>query len=369
MERFDLRAETVKTLYLPSTPLNVLVCCAVAVHKQSFSNHSEQAQLWLIDQKNSENNPYFQALQHWGNSPFEVVHLFSAEKKGQSKLNHRREVFAQLLQAVRAFMPTQVAVGSDRRVEFQYVMQFLKQIKQLAKGLYLDDGLYSYAGRPHHVIKDGANALLKKIAYGCWWQEPKTVGASSWINQAWLFAPNKAVPQLQGKDLVSLKQDWFTDEKIVELSHLVAKQLQFDVSGLIALDVMILIPHPNNIKKIPGYKKRIQQLVQQLQKQEKKVGIKYHPRTEDNDFLRLLDSGASVIVPSQLAFEFCLPLFSKNCQIVGDIGTALLSCRWLRPELKVCAVLDENESFQQKYITLSQSMGIRVTNQIEDSVA
>ena len=369
MERFDLIAETVKTLYLPSTPLNVLVSCAVAVHQQAISQNNEQAQLWLIDQKNSENNPYFNALQQWQNSPFEEVYLFSAEQKGQSKLQHRREIFAELLQAVKDLRPTQVAVGSDRRVEFQYVMQSLKQIKQPAKGLYLDDGLYSYAGRPQHVIKDGINTLLKKIAYGWWWQEPKTVGASNWINQAWLFAPNKAVQQLQGKDLVSLEQDWFKDEKIVELSHLVAKQLQFDVSGLIALDVMILIPHPNNIKKIPGYKKRIQQLVHQLKKQEKKVGIKYHPRTEANDFLGLLDFGASVVVPSQLAFEFCLPLFSKNCQIVGDIGTALLSCKWLRPELKVCAVLDENESFQEKYITLTQSMGIRVTNQIEKSVA
>lgn len=361
-------AETVKTLYLPSTPLNVLVSCAVALHKQAMSN-DEHAQLWLIDQKNSQNNPYFNALQQWQNSPFSAITLFSAEQKGQSKLNHRRKVFAHLVQSIKNFTPTQVAVGSDRRVEFQFVMQFLKQVKQPAKGLYLDDGLYSYAGRTAQVIKDGVNALLKKMVYGLWWQEPKTVGASSWINQAWLFAPNKAVALLQSKELVRLESSWFTDEKVIELSRLVAKQLKFDVAGLVELDVMILIPHPNNIKKMPGYKKRIQHLVRLLKKQEKKVGIKYHPRTEAVDLLELIECGARVIVPSQLAFEFCLPLFSENCQIVGDIGTALLSCKWLRPELKVCAVLDESDGFQEKFIAMSQSMGIRVTHKIEDSVA
>jgi hypothetical protein len=357
-----------KVLYLPSTPLNVLLSCAIAIHRQENSGCHEVSQLWLIDQKNTTDNPYFKALQKWQKSPFDTIKIFSGGSKTQNKLAQRQEIFSSIAKGIKAFLPTEVAVGSDRRIEFQYVMHLLQVKGQSAKGLYLDDGLYSYAGRPHHFLKDGINAILKKFVYGSWWQEPKTVGSSSWIDQAWLFAPEQAIELLKQKALVTIKADWFKNEAITELSHLVALQLKYDISHLHALDTVLLIPHPNNVKKMQGYKTRIQNLIAKLHQQGKKIGVKYHPRAEGDDELDLRAFGATEIIPAQLAFEFCLPLFSSRCKVVGDIGTALLTCKWLRPELIVFANLDENDSFQKKFISISHAMGIKVNNQIEDAV-
>ncbi|GAB6070835.1 hypothetical protein JCM30760_19320 [Thiomicrorhabdus hydrogeniphila] len=364
----------IKTLYLPSTPLNILVSSALAVHNLKNNSNHQLAEIWLIDQKNTDNNPYFKALKGWKNSPFQYVSIFSAgsgdtsTNKKQTKRESRKQNFLTLTKELQRFTPNQVAVGSDRRVEFQFVMQTLVKKRHSVLGIYLDDGLYSYVGRPYHFIKDGVNALLKKIAYGFWWQEPKTVGASAWIDQAWLFSPEHAFAALQSKRLYTLLPDWFTCSEMLELSALVAQQLDYDTAGLSNVNVVMLIPHPNNIKKMPGYEARIQTLVKHLSGNGKKVAVKYHPRSSKDDFLSLKEHGAVDVIPAQLAFEFCLPLFSQDCLVVGDVGTALLSCKWLRPDLTVVAVLDESDPFQKKFISLSKMMGINVTNQIEDVI-
>jgi len=363
-----------KTLYLPSTPLNVLVSSALAIHTLKNDSNQQVAELWLIDQKNTDNNPYFNALRNWQHSPFQNIGLFSAgtshtsTEKKQSKRKSRKQTFLTLTKELQRFTPNQVAVGSDRRVEFQFVMQALGKKQQSTLGIYLDDGLYSYVGRPYHCVKDGVNALLKKIAYGFWWQEPKTIGASDWINQAWLFSPEHAFAPLQSKALHRLLPEWFTCSEMIELSALVANQLNYDTADLPGFDVVMLIPHPNNIKKIPGYKSRIKNLVMRLSQDGKKVAVKYHPRSTEKDFLQLKNHGAVDVIPAQLAFEFCLPLFSQDCLVVGDVGTALLSCKWLRPDLNVVAVLDESDSFKKRFISLSTLMDIKVTKKIEDVI-
>lgn len=356
----------VKTLYLPSTPLNVLVSCALAIQNAKASSKKTMAELWLIDQKNTHRNPYYQALLNWQSSPFQNVLIFSAANNNLNKRLTRQQIFCELEAGLKDFLPQKVAVGSDRRIEFQFVMHSLSSHQMPALGLYLDDGLYSYAGRPFSLIKDGINALLKKLAYGFWWQEPKTIGASHWIDQAWLFSPEQAVRSLKNKERHRLLPEWFMSSEIKSLSFLVAKELDYLTENLSSFDVIILISHPNNVKKMSGYQSRIQFLIRHLSAQGKRVAVKYHPRTEQVDFLNLKDHGALEVIPAQMAFEFCLPLFKKECWVIGDVGTSLFTCKWLRPDLEVMAVLEKSDSFQNQYISLSQAMKIKVMSQIED---
>ncbi len=351
-------------LYLPSTPLNVLVSCAVASHYASDC----KAEIWLIDQKDSESNPYYQALSNWSDSPFQRVQIFPGCASGKQKWLERKANFEVMEESLKNFVPQTVATGSDRRIEFQYVMNLLTQKNKgvMPKGVYLDDGLYSYAGRPYSFLKDSVNALLKKLSYGFWWREPKTVGASSWIEQAWLFEPGLAVEALQSKKLNKLSSGWFNCERIVSFSRILAIVLKFEIDRLNDLDVLILIPHPNNIKKIPGYRNRVVELVERLSRSNKKVGVKYHPRSEGHDALDLLLYGAQVVIPTQLAFEFCLPVFKPGCKIVGDVGTTMLTAKWLRSDLDVKAVLDSGNVFQKTFIPLMKEMEINVIPSVEE---
>lgn len=358
-----------RALYLPSTPLNILVSCAVALQQQKQEPcypSCTQAALWLIDQKSVANNPYFLALLSWKASPFQSVKVFSGNQTGGGKLLERRKNFVQLKTALSDFMPEQVWVGSDRRVEFQFALAYLKRVSHPAQGVYLDDGLYSYMGRKSFFLKDGVNALLKKLAYGLWWREPPTVGGSSWIEQAWLFAPEHAVPAIKKKACFRLEPEWFQTPEMLEFSQLVAQEVAFDTKQLRALNVMLLIPHPANIQKISGYAERLHTLIHSLMQQGKRIGVKYHPRSQGKDALGLSKIGVELIVPSTLAFEFCLPSLSKEVHIIGDVGTALFTSKWLRPDVAVTAILNESDAFQKTFIALNQIFDISVVSQLEE---
>lgn len=355
-------------LYMPSTPLNILVSCAIALQQKKLEAEKVHQQLWLIDQRlDKQNNPYFKALMSWNNSPFESIRLFGSGSGGRSKIAHRRHVLEEMGSLLNTTHIDEVLVGSDRRVEFQYVMNLLTATKkQTTKGVYIDDGLYSYSGRKQHKLKDSVNAILKKCFYGAWWQEPSTVGASSWIEKAWLFKPEKAYKSLQAKQLYQLDTLWFEEQALVELSSLLAKELKFDLSELTEIDLMVLIPHPNNIKKMSSYKTNISRLIKVFASKGLKVGVKYHPRTQGEDPLNLIRQGANCLVPSMFAFEFCLPILPGNCTLVGDVGTALLSARWLRPNLNVIAVLNPLDTFQKRFIEVSELMGVKVVDDFEE---
>jgi hypothetical protein len=354
-----------KVLYLPSTPLNLLLSVAHAVHYAK----QQRAQLILIDQKKSQNNLYINALQNWPGSPFESVNVCVGEAKGLAKLAERKTNFIKLAEWANAFKPDAIAVGSDRRIEFQFLMHCMSQQKSalesngMVEGWYLDDGLYSYAGRPHHWLKDGVNSLIKKLLYGLWWQEPITVGASPWINQAWLFRPEQAVMALQSKQAHLIHSEWFTAPLIQTFSQQVCQCYGLEgeaLNYLNNLDVLMLIPHPNNLKKMPRYAERIQVFLQHMRKQNKRVAIKYHPRSIQSDALQLTAQFDVQLVPASLAFEFVLPFLPKNCLVLGDVGTSLLTAQWLRRDLRSMAVLSEDSQFEMRFKPILKSLNVQV---------
>lgn len=349
-----------RVLFLPSTPLNILVSAALACHLRQQQGNSFQAEIWLIDQKNIDNNPYQQALEQWRESPFNQVKCLPGKAKGRKKLRERKQNFNRIQHDLVEFQPDIIATGSDRRIEFQYAMRLMKQADKPAQGWYLDDGLYSYAGRPRHAMKDGINSLLKKLSYGFWWQEPMTIGASSWVDQAWLFQPDQAHPLIQTKQMHPLETSWFKAPAIKELSQCVTNQFEFDAQGLANVDVVLIIPHPNNQLKMKNYVPRIQGFVAQLITQGKRVALKYHPRQQQHDALGLAQSDLVTIIPSALAFEFVLPLLPSGAKVIGDVGTVLLTTKWLRGDVEPIALLDTQDPFQQRFVTMLVQNNIRL---------
>lgn len=349
------------SLYLPSTPLNILLSVVHASNNSTL----QSATVCFIDQKSPE-NIYFKILSNWKESPFKQTLYLTGKQRGLKKLKERKEIFEEISRLINDEDFTDVFVGSDRRVEFQFAMHVLaSKCQTKVRGHYLDDGLYSYAGRPHHPIKDTVNGFLKKLFYGLWWKEPKTVGASSWITDAWLFAPDKAVVELQAKQLHSLNADMFLQSHVKIFVEKVVNAFHVNLKALQDADYIILIAHPNNILKMEGYQSKMQRLILKLKRNGKKVIVKYHPRTKDKDPIALMQSGAEDILPATLAFEFCLPILKPSCVVIGDVGTSLLTAKWLRNDLQISAILDETNSFQRPFISLSQKMGIEVLPSID----
>ena len=228
--------------------------------------------------------------------------------------------------------------------------------------------MYTYAGRPYDWFKDSINSILEKLSYGLWWEEPKTVGASSLIQQAWLFRPNIAIPELQVKALHAMPNEWFTHQSVLDFSQEVLEGFGCDENCTLLLkkiDVLILTPHPNNILKMPGYKKRLEEFLVKLHKLNLNVAIKPHPKSMEEDFLSWHNEYQVSIIPSLLAFEFVLPMLKPSMKVVGDVGTSVLTAKWLRSDLEVGAVLNSESKFESRFESILNKLEIPVHNDYE----
>jgi hypothetical protein len=70
------------------------------------------------------------------------------------------------------------------------------------------------------------------------------------------------------------------------------------------------------------------------------------------------------IIPSALAFEFVLPLLPSGAKVIGDVGTVLLTTKWLREDLKPIALLNKHDPFQQRFV----EMFVRFQIEIKDDL-
>ena len=104
-----------------------------------------------------------------------------------------------------------IFVGNDRHIEFQFLVYSLKKQNAQLRAIYLDEGLYSYIGRKasSEFSERIIDQAFKRVVYGSWWQTPKTIGASNYIDEVWLVYPDQACSFLQNKHPIQLPLQGF----------------------------------------------------------------------------------------------------------------------------------------------------------------
>lgn len=335
-----------KHLFMASTPFNVLTAAMVAFELPQ----GDVAELGLIDQT-STTATFREALLSWQNSPFANIRLLSEKASGKGKRRQRLQGFRRIRQCLQELQPDWIYTGNDRRIEFQFSMAHSN-----ARGVYLDDGTYSYLGRKTHWLKDRVlDNMAKKVAYGRWWKQPPAIGASAWIDHSILAFPNSALPILKNKTCKPLPNNLQRPE-FAQLAQICLGEQPMTLG---TLDGLLLLPHSSVMSD------QQQALGQWLDSCGADIAYKHHPRTGHE--LQSADMAVrhwqlparAWAVPSAIPMEMLLPLLPQHCKISGDVSTALLTAKWLRPELDVSAAVraDTDASWQQLLTTL----GIRLT--------
>ena len=335
-----------KHLFLASTPFNVLTAAMVAFELPQ----GDVAELGLIDQT-STTAAFREALLRWQSSPFAHIRLLSEKASGKGKRRQRLQGFRRIRQCLQELQPEWIYTGNDRRIEFQFAMAHSN-----ARGVYLDDGTYSYLGRKTHWLKDQVlDNMAKKVAYGRWWQQPPAIGASAWIDHSILAFPDSALPILKNKTCKPLPNNLQRPE-FAQLARICLGEQPLTLG---TLDGLLLLPHSSVMSD------QQQALGQWLDHCGAEIAYKHHPRTSSE--LQSTEMATSHwqlparawAVPAAIPMEMLLPLLPQHCKISGDVSTALLTAKWLRPELDVSAAVraDTDASWRQLLTTL----GIRLT--------
>ena len=353
-------SKKLNVLYLPSTPLNILVCVAHAIEHQATQN----AKLILIDQTLVTDNPYIKALKAWKESPFIDVEIMSGKASGWQKYQERQSNFLHLAEVKSSFLPDVIAVGSDRRVEFQYLMHLCQSSVKPVNAWYLDDGYYSYAGRPYKWYKDLVSSAVKKMAYGFWWEEPKTIGSSSLIDKAWVFRPELVHPSLKTKQLKPIGNNWFHSEEFTVFAKEVFKAFQINETffdELQQLDLLWVLPHPADYAD-DELRAQVDALLERAFQAGLRIGVKYHPRFTERDTFSYQSRFNALLMPNSIAFEFLLPILAKQLLMISGLGTSLMTAKWLGEALNVNAIISKNSETAKSDQALYSTMDIPVYN-------
>ena len=341
----------VKRLYLPSTPFNLLLSFLDA------QSRGGENVLVYIDQKTI--TPYAETLLALQTSPFKAVSVLYDISKGRAKLEERRQNFQALDRFLEAYGCDEVVTGSDRRIEFQYVMHRLHKARKSVVGTYLDDGLYSYLMWKRPIYEHYLNSVVKKLAYGFWWQEPRMPGTSPYISRSILMNTDFALASLKNREICSIDFSWLHGEPLQKWTQNLLEAFDCNARAVAEVDVFFILPHPNNVQKMSGYVERLKSSIRDKVKEGFKVSIKYHPRFTEKDAFNLKEFG-TVLIPSNLAFEFLLPVLKSKAEIMGDFTTVMLTSKMLRPDLLVMANINPDDSYQQQLLPLLRKFDIKV---------
>ena len=309
-------------LFVVSTPWNFINAFA---HAERISE--QRNILFYVDYPVNEENPYLIALDDLRKSPFESKYLFHGKFKGLvNKWMKRRKQLRELMSIVADIKPNTVFVGSDRRIEFQCAMTEAVKHNAGVKGIYMDEGLFTYdCRRRSQTWSDRVlDSWVKRFMYPVDWKHPATIGASDWIQEGWVLNPDEACPILKDNiDLHMLCLDWFNTDKFAEFTQLLITPDDFEALKK-PFDVLLILPHPSQINQ--SLKQRLDRVVRDIQDKGLSFRIKRHPR--DNNFNK-----DWVELPKHLPLELLLPWLEFS-ELIGAQSTATMTAKLLKKNVR-----------------------------------
>lgn len=304
----------------------------------AFSNPSISFHLVFIDQNRvPAENKVFTAASILG-FPFASIDCLPVKLECESKIVARHKGFKRLGEILLAIKPTEIITGNDRRIEFQYSMNFLSKVLNTpVVGAFIDDGTGSYISfqrnsKIRYFTDKYIDTPIKKILYGCWYSRPEVFGGSAWVDVCYLAHPELSPRALIDKKHVDLKREYYIGE--------IAKKYFSDFSCLLdgvvipklSGGVLFILPHTSMIKTMYGSNDKLKRiLISAASKYSCNIYYKYHPR-ELGDPLSL--SGLGTQLTSSIPAELYFSIMNFDL-IIGDVSTALMAAKWLLPNADV----------------------------------
>lgn len=302
-------------LFLISTHLNAIVAASVAL------DCNQPCHLVFIDQKKLlDIAPYVKL------GLFEKVEVLYSKLTNQSKYSLRNANLNYIKSLVTDYSYTSIACGNDRRLEFQCAMYHARKSNADIKGVYLDDGIFTYLGMPDKPF-DFIDTCVKKMLWGRFVKPVKQLAGSEYVDEAIVFFAElfkKRVPELAVVNEINRGQ-------LLEiLSRFDTNALMKDIS-LDAPALYLLFPHSSVLdEEFLAFAANL------INSSNKCFTIgKKHPR----DTVEAMQNILPFTVERWLEDNIPVELFYKHIKpkdaIVCGFSSVFLTLKFLYPELHI----------------------------------
>ncbi len=282
---------------------------------------------------------------------FDQVHTLMKETSvpRPRKWAHNSISVAKSLYLMHSLSPEELYVCNDRNPIGQAL---LKMAPDECVCTYVEDGAAAY-----NSSKFDNKALWKsifgKIFYGPWLSSRPVIGTADAFDRVAATFPDQLRPEISHYPCLRINKDNLINSSFV---NRLAKS--YDVERLEELSTLVLPSHSGHISQ-RGVE-ALQSLIDSQAQQNEVIGVKYHPRDENDCYLDLPSNATRV--PSEIPAEILYLSMKQLNTVVGVLSTALLTARWLSNSMEVLSILDEGEPFDQNLVSMMKSIDIRVVN-------
>lgn len=313
-----------KTTYLAHTPYHVLLAAAMA--------ESEAGDTELVLVQDSDSTLLAETVTNA--QMFDSVTVRPGLYGKTGFLSRRATLLRNIvwLQAhLRRWPPETLVVFNDRRQDAQAALHACPD----ATAVYAEDGVGAYSAGTH-TSHNGLGLALRKLAYGYWYQSPRVLGTTDWIDEVWATTPDGLRPELQSYPVNEIpanavarvsRQEW-----VGEYLDCVGIQ----PADLSEVDLVLAPTHSSFADSLNGYHEAYESILQIASKRGVSVAVKYHPRDEKG-FLQTSEYDGVTVLPNQVPFEF-VAAASNDATVLGDISTVLLTAAAIRSTVNVYSI-------------------------------
>jgi hypothetical protein len=302
---------------------------------------------------------------------FDTVELcggtFGVTSRARRQLRYRRAL-PDISARTKALAPHEIWVGNDSRPESQAAFRTASRRGQPVNGVYIEDGLTAYATsvtRPLTLLESAIGRLM----FGRNWSGIAVLGTSGRVSSGLFIFPPLVRRELTQLTKIELPRAACLVPSMRRLAARLVDKAGGDIERMCRLDAIVAVSHSSVASTAPDYQRQMVGFVEQLVTKGCTVGVKYHPRQAEADYLGLGRLAEVVVLPQGLALEYLYVLRASAATdlgagplrfVVGDVSTILLTARWLAPEACCISLARPLRMLDESLEALFTALGVKL---------
>ena len=341
-------------LFIVSTPRHLYQAIALACN-------SINPNAYLFVSGLEHGTRLLDACSEKGVSPFKKVHfLDKSTSNSKSSRQFFKSIQSEIGNFIRQHPIDHVYFGNDFKPLTQWIMYCAKAERPHCQITYMDEGIasYFYAFNKSRKILEWFEGRLKSITYGSWYERPKVLGSSKYVDNGLFTFPDQIQEEYRKLEIGSFPSNYFSHARVKKFIEFVVQDQDLK-DKILNIDVLILLPSMNLVDTVYKDIRILRKLLEDFKKKNLVVGIKYHPKDKDGN--AVLDAGNQfTIVPTYLPAEIVFSLIDDDAIIIGDVSSALFSAKWLLPKSKIFALIPESSTITDSRLPLFKNIGVEI---------
>ena len=353
------------TLFMGSTPRNLLFSCGIAL-----LDEGERTKHLFLNAGSVNNGISQSVLADWIRSPFVSVHYSEPYGTFSSRIARHVQI-RHNIRTMRRYVKdeeiSRVYVFSTVVAENQAALYASKRANASAWGVYVENGGVAYNSNTvesrSHLRRFGGI-----LAYGKWWEDVGVNGRSRWVDEVQVAMPELVRPELRSSKLTKLSPDTLLRLRDHDLPYLYLRALSMKSSDIEQLQAVLAVAYSPGVENdIVEYRHIVNELLGILSRRGIRVGVKYHPRERETDYLGLADRPGVVVLPRALPMELIFILAPRQLRFIfGDISTVLLDARWLLDNPTIVSFAPMLKLDERLIYSNFKAFGVELVDRVSD---